>query len=53
MLTTDSAVISADPEYVALGRARGMAALASEFPGAGVIELPARSDCWRADRIGR
>lgn len=53
MLTTYSAVITADPEFVALGRARGAAALAADFPGADVIDLPVRSYCWRADRTGR
>jgi SAM-dependent methyltransferase len=53
MLTTYSAVITADPEFVARGRARGVAALAAEFPGADVIDLPVRSYCWRADRTGR
>jgi SAM-dependent methyltransferase len=53
MLTTYSAVITADDEFVALGRERGAAALAARFPGADVIELPIRSYCWRADRLPR
>ena len=53
MLTTYSAVITADPDLVALGRARGVAALAAEFPGAATIDLPVRSYCWRADRASR
>ena len=53
MLTTYSAIITANPEFVARGRARATAALAAEFPGATVIELPIRSYCWRADRTSR
>ena len=53
MLTTYSAVITADPEFIARGRERGAAALAAQFPGADVIELPVRSYCWRADRLPR
>jgi SAM-dependent methyltransferase len=53
MLTTYSAVITADAELVARGRERATAALAREFPGADVIELPVRSYCWRADRTPR
>ena len=53
MLTTYSAVITAEPEFIARGRERGTAALAAQFPGADVIELPIRSYCWRADRLPR
>lgn len=53
MLTTYSAVITADPEYVAIGRDRALAALRAEFPGTAVIDLPVRSYCWRADRVAR
>ena len=53
MLTTYSAVITADPEFVARGRARAAAGLAAQFPGATSIELPIRSYCWRADRVAR
>lgn len=53
MLTTYSAVITADPEFVGRGRARAADALAAAFPGADLIELPIRSYCWRADRTRR
>jgi SAM-dependent methyltransferase len=53
MLTTYSAVITADPEYVANGRDRALAAVRAAFPGADVIDLPVRSYCWRADRLPR
>lgn len=53
MLTTYSAVITADPEYVAIGTDRALAAMRAEFPGAEVIDLPVRSYCWRADRVAR
>lgn len=53
MLTTYSAVITADPQFIARGRERGATALAAQFPGADVIELPVRSYCWRADRLPR
>jgi SAM-dependent methyltransferase len=53
MLTTYSAVITADADHVATGRARAAAALAREFPGAAQIEVPMRSHCWRADRAPR
>jgi SAM-dependent methyltransferase len=53
MLTTYSAIITAGAELVARGRERAAAALAAQFPGAEVIDLPVRSYCWRADRIPR
>jgi SAM-dependent methyltransferase len=53
MLTTYSAVITADPEYVAIGRDRALAAVRAAFPGAEEIDLPVRSYCWRADRLPR
>jgi SAM-dependent methyltransferase len=53
MLTTYSAVITADPQAVERGRARAAAAIGEQFPGAATIEVPMRSHCWRADRIVR
>jgi SAM-dependent methyltransferase len=53
MLTTYSAVITADPQAVEQGRARAAAAIGEQFPGAATIEVPMRSHCWRADRIAR
>ncbi len=53
MLTTYSAIITADAEAVAVGRARATAALAHEFPGAARIDVPIVSLCWRADRLPR
>ncbi len=53
MLTTYSAVITADPQVVERGRASAAAALAAQFPGAVTIDVPMRSHCWRADRMAR
>jgi SAM-dependent methyltransferase len=53
MLTTYSAIITADPESVGLGRARAAAALAEQFPGQATIDVPIASHCWRADRLAR
>jgi SAM-dependent methyltransferase len=53
MLTTYSAVITADRRVIERGRARATAALAEQFPGAVTIDMPMRSHCWRADRIAR
>lgn len=53
MLTTYSRVITADADVREAGRARALAALTAEFPGASEIEVPMRSRCWRADRIAR
>jgi len=52
-LTTYSQVITASPELRDIGRARAAAALAEQFPGAGELEIPMRSRCWRADRVSR
>jgi SAM-dependent methyltransferase len=53
MLTTYSEVITADPESVAVGRARATAALAQQFPGQVTIDVPTVSYCARADRTAR
>jgi len=53
MLGTYSGVITASAELRNIGRARAAAALAEQFPGAAELEIPMRSRCWRADRIGR
>jgi SAM-dependent methyltransferase len=52
-LGTYSWYITATDEVKATGRARAAAALAEQFPGAGEIEVPMRSRCWRADRMPR
>jgi SAM-dependent methyltransferase len=53
MLATYSGIITASPEAREAGRARAAAALAAEFPGVADLEVPMRSRCWRADRVGR
>jgi hypothetical protein len=53
MLGTYSGVITASPELRDIGRARAAAALAEQFPGAAELEMPMRSRCWRAGRLGR
>jgi SAM-dependent methyltransferase len=52
-LMTYSHVITASDEVKAAGRARATAALAETFPDATEIEVPMRSQCWRADRVPR
>jgi SAM-dependent methyltransferase len=52
-LTTYSRVITAPAEVRERGRARATAALAEQFPGATVIDVPMHSRCWRADRVPR
>ncbi len=52
-LMTYSRVITASDEVKAAGRARAEAALAQQFPGADLVEVPMRSRCWRADRVPR
>ncbi len=52
-LTTNSKVITASPEAQASGRVRAAAAMAERFPGAGEIDFPMRSRCWRGDRVAR
>jgi SAM-dependent methyltransferase len=52
-LTTYSRVITAAADARERGRALATAALAEEFPGATVIDVPMRSRCWRADRVPR
>ena len=53
MLATYSGIITASPEAREAGRARAVAALAAEFPGAAELDVPMRSRCWRADRACR
>jgi ubiquinone/menaquinone biosynthesis C-methylase UbiE len=52
VLATYSAVIVAPPEErdAHLDRARTL--LAERFPGATEVEVPMRTWCWRADRVG-
>ncbi len=53
MLATYSRFITASPPDRAAGLARARAALEQRFPGAGEIDVPMRSWCWRADRVDR
>jgi SAM-dependent methyltransferase len=50
---TYSGVITASAADQEAERSRVEAALAARFPGADEIEVPMRSECWRADRTGR
>ena len=52
-LGTYSGVITAPAEERAAGLARGREALLRQADGAGMIEMPMRSACWRADRAYR
>lgn len=52
-LATNSAFITASAADRAAGLARCRAALLKVTGGAEVVEMPMRSWCWRADRIGR
>jgi SAM-dependent methyltransferase len=53
MLSTYSGVITATLRDREAGLARARAALEQRFPGAGEIDVPMRSWCWRADRAHR
>ena len=50
---TYSGVITASPADRAAELTRARAALEERFPGATEIEVPMRSECWRADRASR
>ena len=52
-LSTYSRFITASEEERAAGRARARAALARRADANGVVEVPVRSNCWRADREAR
>jgi hypothetical protein len=52
-LGTYSRFITASEEERAAGRARARAALARRADANGVVEVPVRSNCWRADREAR
>ncbi len=52
-LGTYSRVITASEQDRAAYFARVRAALAEQFPGAAEIDVPMRSQCWRADRASR
>ena len=52
MLTTYSGFITASPTEQATVLERGRAVLEAQFPGASEIDLPIRSWCWRATRVG-
>jgi SAM-dependent methyltransferase len=51
MMGTYSGIITASPQDAAARLARIRAALERRFPGGGMIEVPMRSWCWRADRV--
>jgi SAM-dependent methyltransferase len=53
MLGTYSGIITANPEERAAAMAQVRGAVDERFPGAGQIEVPMRSLCWRADRVSR
>lgn len=53
MLATYSAIITASETDRAAAKARLRAELAARFGGAGEIDVPMRSLCWRADRAAR
>ena len=52
-LGTYSGVITAPAEEQAAGRARAREALLRHASEAGLLEIPMRSVCWRADRVPR
>ena len=53
MLATYSGAITASPRDREAGLARARAVLELRFPGAGQIDVPMRSHCFRADRLPR
>jgi SAM-dependent methyltransferase len=53
MLATYSRLITASPQERAAELARARARLRERFPGAGEVDVPMRSWCWRADRAAR
>jgi hypothetical protein len=52
-LATYSRIITAPEEERAAGLARAREALRQRADGNGMIDVPARSGCWRADRLPR
>ncbi len=52
-LATYSRIITAPEEQRAAGLARARAALGHRADANGMIDVPVRSSCWRADRIRR
>jgi SAM-dependent methyltransferase len=52
-LATSSRVIVADPAEREAGLARSRAALLARAGDGGMVEMPVRSWCWRADRLPR
>ena len=53
MLATYSGAITARPQDREAGLAQARAVLERRFPGAGQIDVPMRSQCFRADRLAR
>jgi SAM-dependent methyltransferase len=53
MLATYSGAITASPQDREAGLARARAVLERRFPGASQIDVPMRSQCFRADRLPR
>ena len=52
-LATHSRVITAPGEERAAGLARARTALSHRASGDGMVEMPMRATCWRADRAHR
>jgi hypothetical protein len=52
-LATASQVITMDPAERAAGLARSRAALLTRANDDELVEMPARSWCWRTDRMSR
>jgi ubiquinone/menaquinone biosynthesis C-methylase UbiE len=52
-MATYSRVITASAAERAAGLARAREALLRQADGAGMVEIPMRSACWRADRVRR
>jgi hypothetical protein len=52
-MATYSAVITASAEERAAGLARAREGLRQRADADGLVEIPMRSTCWRADRTAR
>ena len=53
MYATYSRLITASPRDREAALARARDAVQERFPGVSEIDVPMRSRCWRADRLGR
>jgi SAM-dependent methyltransferase len=52
LVATYSRLITASPEVRAAALDHARAVLAERFPGGGEVDVPMRTRCWRADRVG-